>query len=142
MTLHNVLILIKSVLNKDQNLYLASLHQLTKNNDKNVFESTIMLRFGETKVAKEKLYGGKKQTNIRDVNFHNVVSSKLVETKTNSKYLIRYLDKVIRPIALPKITEYVKVFKRKDGDKDKNNKLMSFCTDDEKLLEKILNYLD
>ena len=101
-----------------------------------------MLRFGETKVAKEKLYGAKTRTNIRDVNFHNVVSSKLVETKTNSKYLIRYLDKVIRPIALPKITEYVKVFKRKDGDKDKNNKLMSFCTDDEKLVEKILNYLD
>ena len=29
---------------------------------------------------------------------------------------------------------YVKAFK--DGDKDKNNKLMSFCIDDEKLLEK------
>ena len=136
MTLHNVLILIKSVLNKDQNLYLASLHQLTKNNDKNVFESTIMLRFGETKVAKEKLYGGKKRTNIRDVNFHNVVSSKLVETRTNSKYLIRFLEKVIRPIVLPKMSGYVKVFKFKDGDKDKN-KLMSFCINDEKLLEKI-----
>ena len=136
LTLHNVLILIKSVLNKDQNLYLASLHQLTKNNDKNVFESTIMLRFGETKVAKEKLYGGKKRTNIRDVNFHNVVSSKLVETRTNSKYLIRFLEKVIRPIVLPKMSGYVKVFKFKDGDKDKN-KLMSFCINDEKLLEKI-----
>ena len=136
MTLHNVLILIKSVLNKDQNLYLASLHQLTKNNDKNVFESAIMLRFGETKVAKEKLYGGKKRTNIRDVNFHNVVSSKLVETRTNSKYLIRFLEKVIRPIVLPKMSGYVKVFKFKDGDKDKN-KLMSFCINDEKLLEKI-----
>ena len=31
---------------------------------------------------------------------------------------------------------YVKIFKNKDEDKDKNNKLMSFCTDDEKLLEK------
>ena len=30
---------------------------------------------------------------------------------------------------------YVKIFKNKDEDKDKNNKLMSFCTDDEKLLE-------
>ena len=31
---------------------------------------------------------------------------------------------------------YVKTFKVKDGDKDKNNKLMSFCVDDEKLLKK------
>ena len=31
---------------------------------------------------------------------------------------------------------YVKIFKNKDEDKDKNNKLMYFCTDDEKLLEK------
>ena len=31
---------------------------------------------------------------------------------------------------------YVKTFKVKEGDKDKDNKLMSFCIDDEKLLEK------
>ena len=31
---------------------------------------------------------------------------------------------------------YVKKFKVKDGDKDKNNKLMSFNINDEKLLEK------
>ena len=31
---------------------------------------------------------------------------------------------------------YVKTFKAKDGDKDKNNKLMSFRINDEKLLEK------
>ena len=31
---------------------------------------------------------------------------------------------------------YVETFKVKDGDKDKNNKLMSFCIDDEKLLVK------
>ena len=31
---------------------------------------------------------------------------------------------------------YVKTFKLKEGDKDKSNKLMSFCIDDEKLLEK------
>ena len=37
---------------------------------------------------------------------------------------------------LPKITGYVKTFKDKDGDKDKNNKLMSSRTDDDKLLEK------
>ena len=31
---------------------------------------------------------------------------------------------------------YVKTFKVKDGDKDKNNKLIPFRTDNEKLLEK------
>ena len=31
---------------------------------------------------------------------------------------------------------YGKTFKVKDGDKDKNNKLMTFRIDDEKLLEK------
>ena len=31
---------------------------------------------------------------------------------------------------------YVKTFKVKDEDKDKNNKLMSFRIDDEKLLKK------
>ena len=31
---------------------------------------------------------------------------------------------------------YIKTFKVKDGDKDKNNKLISFCIKDEKLSEK------
>ena len=35
-----------------------------------------------------------------------------------------------------KMTGYVKTFKVKDGDKDKQNKLMSFSIDDEKLLER------
>ena len=34
------------------------------------------------------------------------------------------------------MSQYVKTFKVKDGDKDKNNKLMSFRIDDKKLLEK------
>ena len=34
------------------------------------------------------------------------------------------------------MSRYVKTFKVKDGDKDKNNKLMSFRIDDEKLIEK------
>ena len=34
------------------------------------------------------------------------------------------------------MSEYVKTFKVKDGDKVKNNKLMSLRIDDEKLLEK------
>ena len=37
---------------------------------------------------------------------------------------------------LPKMSGYVKTFKVTDGDKDKDNKLMSFCINDEKLLEK------
>ena len=66
-----------------------------------------------------------------------MVISKLVETKINCKYLIGYLDKAIRPLVLmlPKVSGYVKTFKVKDGHKDKNNKLMSFCIYDEKQLE-------
>ena len=37
---------------------------------------------------------------------------------------------------MPKMSVYVKKFKVKDGDKDKHNKLMFFCIDAEKLLEK------
>ena len=51
--------------------------------------------------------------------------------------LIAYLEIAIRPLALiiPKMSRYVQTFKIK-GDRDKNNKLMSFCIYDEKLLEK------
>ena len=40
-----------------------------------------MLRFGETKVAKENIYAAKKAINIWDLNIDNIVISKLVETK-------------------------------------------------------------
>ena len=75
---------------------------------------------------------------IWDVNDDNIVISKFVQIKTNSKYLFRDLDKTIRPLVLlmPKKSGYVKTFKVKDGNKDKNSKLMSFLIDDEKLLEK------
>ena len=48
--------------------------------------------------------------------------------------MIGYLDKTIRSLVLimPKMSGYVKAFKIKDGD----DKLMSFCIDDEKLLKK------
>ena len=39
-------------------------------------------------------------------------------------------------MVLLKISEYVKTFTVKEGNKDKNNKLMSFHIDGEKLLEK------
>ena len=42
----------------------------------------------------------KKTLKIWDVNVDNIVISKLVKTKTNSKYLIGYLDKDIRPLVL------------------------------------------
>ena len=64
--------------------------------------------------------------------------SKLVKTKSNSKDLIGYLNKAIRQLLLimPRMSGYVQAFKVKDGDKDKNNKLMFSRIDDEKLLEK------
>ena len=43
-----------------------------------------MLRFGETKVTKEKFYAAKKPTEIWDVNVDNIFISELVKTKTNS----------------------------------------------------------
>ena len=63
-----------------------------------------------------------------DVNVDNIVISKLIETKTNPKYLIRYLDKATKTFVLimPKMSVYIKTFKAKDGGTDKNNKLMSF----------------
>ena len=47
--------------------------------------------------------------------------------------MIGYLDKVIRPLflILPKMSGYVKTFKVKHRDKNKNNKLMSFRINDE-----------
>ena len=77
-----------------------------------------MLRFGETKVTKEKFYVAKKLTKIWDVNVDNVLISKLVKAKT--KYLVRYFDEAIKPLVLImcKISGYVKSFKVKDEDKD------------------------
>ena len=62
---------------------------------------------------------------------HNIDISKSVKTETNSKYLIGYLDTDIRPLVfiMPKMRGYVKTFKTED----KNNKVMSFRIDDEKL---------
>ena len=52
--------------------------------------------------------------------------------------MIGYLVEIIRPLVLilPKMSGYVKIFKAKGGDKNKNSKLMSLCIDDDKLLEK------
>ena len=65
-----------------------------------------------------------------DVNVDDIVITKLVKTKTNFKYLIGYLDKAIRPLVLimPKMCGYVKTFKVKEEEKDKNNKLRYYAT--------------
>ena len=96
-----------------------------------------MLRFGERN-SKRNIFTAKIPIKICDGNADNIVISKLVKTKTNSKYCIEYLDKTRRPLVLikPKTRGYVKTFKVKEGDKDKNNNLISFSIDDEKLLEK------
>ena len=72
-----------------------------------------------------------------NVNVDNTVISKLVKTKTNCKYLIGYLDKVMTALVLimSKMSGYAKTYKVKDGYKDENNKLMSFWIDGDKLLE-------
>ena len=133
------MILIKSVLKKYRNLYYYKifiekcLYQLANI----IFHSIIMLRFGETKVSKERFHAAKKPIKIWDVNVNNIVITKLVKTKTNSKYSIWYLDKAITQLVLikPKRSEYVETFKVKDEDK-KHDKLMCFCVDDERLLKK------
>ena len=93
-----------------------------------------MMRFGDKKVAEEMFYAAKETIKIWDVNVDNIVIPKLVKTKTNSKYLIGYSDKVIRALILimPKMSGYVKTFQVEV----KKSKLMSFRIDDEKLLEK------
>ena len=72
---------------------------------------------------------------IWDVNVNNIIISKLVKTKTNSKYLIGIkFDKAIRPLVfiMSKLTGSVKLFKVEY----KISNLMFFRLDDEKLLEK------
>ena len=74
-----------------------------------------MVKFGEGEIAKENFYAAKRPIKIWDVNVDNIFISKFVKTKTNSKYLIGYLNKTIRPLVLkmPKMSEYVKTFKVK-----------------------------
>ena len=93
-----------------------------------------MVKFVNTQIAKEMFYAAKKPIKNWDVNVGNMVISKLVKTKTNSKYLIGYSDNDTRTLILimPKRSEYAKIFEVED----KNSKLMSFLIHDEKLLEK------
>ena len=54
----------------------------------------------------QKFYAAKKLVKILDNNVDNIGISKSVKTKTNSNYLIGYLDKDITPLVLimPKIS--------------------------------------
>ena len=74
-----------------------------------------MMRFEDREIAKEKFYASKRPITVRDVNVDNIVISKLLKTKFDSKYLIGYLDKTISPLALimPKMSGNVKTFKLK-----------------------------
>ena len=89
------------------------------------------MRYGQIKVAKEELDGTKKPINVWDPNVDNIVTSMLVKRKTNSNYMIGYLDNDIRPLdlILPKMSGYVKTFK--DKGEDNNNKLMPLRIDDD-----------
>ena len=78
-----------------------------------------MVKFGKTEIAKEKFYDAKKPIKVWNVNVDNIV-----KTKTNSKCLIGYLDKDIRPLVLimPEMSGFwVKTFHIED----KINKLIS-----------------
>ena len=61
-----------------------------------------------------------KVANITDVDVNNILSSKLVKTKNNSKCFIGHLDRIKKQLVLilSKMSEYVKTFKVRDGDKD------------------------
>ena len=77
------------------------------------------------KKLQKKLFAAKSPIKNFDINVDNIIISK---TKTQFKYLIGYLDKMIRPLVLitTEMSRYIKTIKLKEG----NNKLMSFCVDD------------
>ena len=68
--LHNVIIHIKSVLNKGNNHYYDKIfsekcsYQLAKHNQNFFFDSIITARFGQKEIAKETLYAAIKPTTI------------------------------------------------------------------------------
>ena len=67
-----------------------------------------VLRSGKTKVGKEEIYCIKNIVKFWNIDVNNTVILKLIETKTNSKYLVGYLD-VMRSYVL----DVLKHLKRK-----------------------------
>ena len=76
--------------------------------------------------ARERVKAAKKK---KDVDVYNIVVPKLIKMKTNSKYLIGYLDKVIRQLVwiLPKMSEYVKTLKVKDIKMEIKIRTINWC---------------
>ena len=104
---------------------------IVKNNDKEkwvwsgsgiAFDGISSWNFGND-FARNVIIFGVDNSSLSDTDNHvdNIVILKLVETKNSSKYLVGYLEKVKRPLVLilPKMSQYVKTFKDKDGDKNK-----------------------
>ena len=79
------------------------------------------MRVGDREIAKKSFMLQKKPIKIWDVNVDNIVISKLVKTKTNSKCSIGYLEKAIKPLVLimPKMSGFVKTFKVENSNKQK-----------------------
>ena len=71
-----------------------------------------MFRFGETKVVKNNFMVHKRPIIIWAVNDENIIISNLIEMNNNSKYLIGYLDEVIKLLVLisPKMIVHVMTF--------------------------------
>ena len=61
-----------------------------------------------------------------------------MKEKSNKRKVLCYknIAVILLVLIMSKISGYVKTLKVKDRGKDKNNKLMTFSIDDEKLLEK------
>ena len=94
------------------------------------FDSIILILWDKS--STKRVLSCKKTIRTWDVDINNIVVSKLIERKNNSKYLILHLNEVIRPLVLilPGISGYIKNFKKK------NNKLTSLHIDNEKISEK------
>ena len=54
------------------------------------------------------MYAAKKAIKIWDVFAVNIVTSKLVKTKTSSNSMIGYLDKAIKPLKLVNMLRHIK----------------------------------
>ena len=95
------------------------------------------------KTSKRKVFiSANKPVKVWQANVDNIVISKLIQTKTNSKYLIGIkFEKVLRSLVLTmhKMSGYAKTFKVKGGYKDKNNKI-NYCLSI-KMMRSYLKYI-
>ena len=62
------------------------------------------------KIAKQEFHDAKKPIKIWDIKVDDIVISKLVETKINSKYLTEDLGEVEVVLILPKMNGHIKKF--------------------------------